>query len=215
MNPPKTVLNIIATWVFPLSILFSLPFESSSGNGSQGIFSVVSAWLGSPQTSLTAIIFNSDQTRLCHQRSKARDRIWADAYYALSCFNQFELPTGNRNDKVVCEDFMKALVYGLFRPLKDGETDSEENIDIEYTRQLLKALANQLRSLRRRGVVPMLLSLLAFLTTFIFSVVLAFSDVNGDLDVTPLTIGLLYSWLPLLVIYSIMDRNPVSSERTA
>lgn len=111
---------------------------------------------------------------------------------------------------------MKTIIYGLFRPLKKVRMASEEeNIDIEYTRQLLEDLARQLRILRRRGVVPMLLSLLSFLTAFIFSVVLAFAEVDADLDVTPLTIGLLYSWLPLLVLYSIMDRNPVSPDRTA
>ena len=59
MNPPKTALNFIATWIFPLSILLSLPYESLHGNA-------VGAWLGSPQTSLAAIIFNIDQVCSCH-----------------------------------------------------------------------------------------------------------------------------------------------------
>ena len=91
----------------------------------------------------------------------------------------------------------------------------KDNEDIEYTRQLLAALATQLRLLRRRGAIPILLSLGTFLLAFIISVVLAFADIVENIDVTPLALGLLWSWLPLLVILTIVDRNPVCSERSA
>jgi hypothetical protein len=216
MNTPESALNMAATWIFPLSILFCLPYESLHTKKWRETMSAVSSWLGSPQTALAATIFNFDQIRICHRQAKRLRRNGADdAYYVLSCFNQFQLPKTDGGTQGE-DPFLETLVYGLFRPLRVGdEIDLPINRDIEYTRQLLAALALQLRMLRRRGVIPTLLSLGSFLLAFIFSIVLAFAEVGKAVNVTPLTLGLLYTWLPLLVICSIIDRNPVSSERTA
>ncbi|KAK0621830.1 hypothetical protein B0T17DRAFT_600607 [Bombardia bombarda] len=211
LNTPKTALGIITTWIFPLAILFSLPFESLHLRKLHGTLAAVSNWLGSPQTAMTATIFNFDQIRKCHRRAERGVR--EDTYYVLSCFNQFELPMrgGSLDD-----EFAATLVYGLFRPLRDGAANRRPgNADIEYTRQLLAALAAQLRLLRRRGVVPTMLSLGTFLVASVISIVLAYGEIVEGIDVTSMVLGLLYSWLPMLVICTIIDRNPVSSERTA
>jgi len=148
---------------------------------------------------------------MCHRQTRGQtETAWEDAYYVLSCFNQFELPLESMDVNI-----LRTLIYGLFRPLHMKRGRCKDNEDIEYTRQLLAALATQLRLLRRRGAIPILLSLGTFLLAFIISVVLAFADIVENIDVTPLALGLLWSWLPLLVILTIVDRNPVCSERSA
>lgn len=79
-----------------------------------------------------------------------------------------------------------------------------------YTRQLLSEIAFQLRMLRRRAVIPTLASLGTFLVAYISSVVLSFANVAPSGSVDQLGLGLLYTWLPVLVIFTIVDRNPVS-----
>jgi len=204
---------MITTWIFPLAILFNLPYESLHKKKLRGTIAAVSNWLGSPQTAMTATLFNFDQIRACHREASAAK--CDDTYYVLSCFNQFELPLSEDGTELH-HDFVAVLIYGLFRPLRDGPRNSqEENLDIELTSQLLALLASQLRLLRRRGVVPMMLSLLTFLAAAVISIVLAFGELGDGIDVTSLTLGLLYSWVPILVICTIVDRNPVSSERTS
>lgn len=105
---------------------------------------------------------------------------------------------------------LKVLIYGVFRPLS-----ADMGPDVKLTRQLLLLLAFQLRMYRRRAVIPTLANLGVFLVAFIFSVVLAFAQLGDENTPFSLAFGLLMTWLPLQVIFSIVDRNPVSSERTA
>jgi len=109
--------------------------------------------------------------------------------------------------------FYEVLSYGLFRPLdqRDGVTPPR---DVALTRNLIKALAFQLRMLRRRGVYPSMLNLLAFGLAFIFSIVQAFSSLGDRSTAHSLAFGLLVLWMPMLVGLSIIDRNPVSADRS-
>ncbi|KAH6877084.1 hypothetical protein B0T10DRAFT_566415 [Thelonectria olida] len=61
----------------------------------------------------------------------------------------------------------------------------------------------------------MLANLGVFLVAFVISVVLAFAELGDANTPLPLAFGLLMTWLPLLVVFTIVDQNPVSSERTA
>jgi uncharacterized membrane protein (DUF485 family) len=202
----------------------------------------VSNWLGSPQTALTATIFNFRQLSECQRRVVAASRSGAktreagksspsssslrgvsattrsstasDVYFILSCLNQFELPVtpGLRRR------FLEVLMYGLFRPLttaEESESDEGSEADAVLLRELAATMAFQLRMLRRRGVIPTLGSLATFLIAFVFSVVLAFDDLGDRTTAHSLAIGLLFGWLPLLIISSIIDRNPVSADRSA
>ncbi|KAK5655566.1 hypothetical protein OQA88_5497 [Cercophora sp. LCS_1] len=209
LNPLETALNLVTNWIFPLAILFSLPYDSLHGKGKfRGTFGAVSNWLGSPQTAMTATIFNFWQILNCHD--KADRGVPEDAYYTLSCFNQLILPTETGNSSQLNSEFET-----LFRPLRDGEDNNEyRNRDIEYTQHLLALLAARLRELRRRTVVPMMLSLGIFLGAAIISIYLAFGEAGAGIDATSLTLGLLFTWLPMIVICTIIDRNPVSSGRT-
>lgn len=109
---------------------------------------------------------------------------------------------------------MRTLIYGLYRPVAAIQS-RQQSEEIQLTRILLAELAYQLRMLRRRGVIPTLASLATFLAAFVFSVVLSFADVGKGANVTPLVLGLLYGWLPMIVVFAIVDRNPISSVRSA
>jgi uncharacterized membrane protein (DUF485 family) len=134
-----------------------------------------------------------------------------DVYFILSCMNQFELPSSPQ----LRRRFLEVLIYGLFRPLTSSSADDEGGGDAVLLRELAATMAFQLRMLRRRGVIPTLGSLATFLIAFVFSVVLAFDDLGDRTTAHSLGIGLLFGWLPLLIISSIIDRNPVSADRSA
>lgn len=126
----------------------------------------------------------------------------------LTCVNQYEDLKLEENG--TSQPMLDLLVYGLFRPMSDDGSE-----DVQLTRQLTLSLAFALRMLRRRGVIPMLANLAVFLVAFVFSLVLTFHDLGGgDGSFSfSLAFGLLMTWLPLLVVFSIVDRNPVSSAR--
>ena len=164
---------------------------------------------------------------------------YSNAFYALSCLNQFDgldkrtltqtaedrQPTSclNQSDGLdtrigtqTTENIeptrrLQVLIYGLFRPLSAHHADP----DVRHSRQLLSDLAYQLRMLRRKNVIPTLASLGTFLIAFIFSIVLAFAELGEHNTPFSLSFGLLVSWLPLLVVFTIVDRNPSSADRSA
>lgn len=78
---------------------------------------------------------------------------------------------------------------------------------------LTSHLAFQLRLQRRRGVYPLSLNLVWFLIAFVISMYTAFGEVGDNLTAHSLALGLLLSWIPVLVLASIIDRNPVSTTR--
>jgi hypothetical protein len=226
LNKLDIGLSISATWIFPLAILLSLPYESLHKKRKRKTLAALSNWLGSPQTSLTASVWNFRQTKRCRQVIKAGNSKpeWKDAFYVLSCFNQFDLRSWeNQVGQKVEEDqrrLLRTLVYGLFRPISCAQPDpnfgpGREILEKALIKELLSTLAFQLRKLRRRGVIPTIASLMTFLLAFIFSVILAFADLKESTSVFILDLALLFSWLPVLVIFTIVDRNPVSSERQA
>ncbi|EWZ00141.1 hypothetical protein FOYG_00033 [Fusarium oxysporum NRRL 32931] len=216
-NPVATydapeALSLAANWIFPLAILLNLPYESLHEKKISKTLVAVLNWLGSPQTALTATIFNFRQLRESHRRVQRRvnadqSHLYSAAYFVMCCMNQYDGLTLVENDGSPAQ-MLNIIVYGLFRPLSDDQSP-----DVDLTRQLLVTLAFQLRMLRRRGVIPMLANLGTFLVAFIFSVVLAFAELGDNNTPFSLAFGLLMTWLPLLVVFTIIDRNPVSSER--
>ncbi|KAF5696814.1 hypothetical protein FMUND_15590, partial [Fusarium mundagurra] len=214
-------LSIAATWVFPLAILFSLPWESLHKKKVSKTLAAVSNWLGTPQTALTATIFNFRGIRNCHRIVRSvglydpMARHYGNALYVLSALNQFAgldtHSTSHTTEYSQSTIMLQVLIYGLFRPLSAQHGE----LDVRHTRQLLSDLAYHLRMLRRRSVIPTLASLGTFLVAFVFSLVLAFAELGDDNTPFSLSFGLLFSWLPLLVIFTIVDRNPISADRSA
>ncbi|KAM7188161.1 hypothetical protein V8F20_010657 [Naviculisporaceae sp. PSN 640] len=222
---PETAIGLVSNWLFPLNILLSLPFESLHRKKFRLTLVAILNWLGSPQTALTATIFNFRQLRQSHGRvqqdaNEHDTHLLCAAFFVLCSINQFDIDPrilhGRRGDNP--PRMLRTLVYGLFRPLSSERTadGAFPAPDVELTRQLLVQLAYQLRMYRRKGVIPMLSNLGTFLIAFIFSVVLAFAQLGEDKN-SPfsLSFGLLVTWLPLLVVFTIVDRNPVSGDRSA
>ncbi len=70
-------------------------------------------------------------------------------------------------------------------------------------------LASSVRKGRKKGVVPVFVSVLAFL----FSLVISYEQAFGsDGSASMPSIGCLLSWLPVLILSSVVDRNPVAAE---
>jgi len=208
---PTFALNLVTTWIFPLAIVLSLPYDSLHSHRFYGTATAILNWLGSPQTALTATIFNFHQIRQAHRRAKnspsANSTTWNDLYYVISCLNQFDVTS-----RVSGKDtkFFSVLVYGLFNPILSGP----QNAAMKYTKNLLSVIAHQLRMHRRRAVIPTIANLVTFLIAFVFSIVLSFAEVGENTKVDMLVLGLLFTWLPMLVIFTNVDRTPVSSDRT-
>jgi membrane-bound lytic murein transglycosylase len=202
---------MVTTWIFPLAIVLSLPYDSLHSHRFFGTATAILNWMGSPQTALTATIFNFHQIRKAHRRAKhspsAYFSTWNDLYYVISCLNQFDVTSRiTENDT----DFFKVLVYGLFSPILSHQQDAAG----KYTKSLLSVMAHQLRMHRRRALIPTMLNLGTFLIALVFSIVLSFAQVGEHTKVDMLVLGLLFTWLPMLVIFTNVDRTPVSADRT-
>ncbi|KAK1757030.1 hypothetical protein QBC47DRAFT_443745 [Echria macrotheca] len=274
-NDKQTALNILATWVFPLAILITLPW----GQGGRNLLEALSHWLGSPQTALTATLWNFWQMRLCYLWASRQNRpqdgrnipqagfvgrliswvayvkrgtislwraamrstrgrsdstrplidppntapvsVYNNAMFVLSAFNQvdlgFEKPHDTRADPREEEGgnlnkLLSTLLYGIFRPLSLGGLSLREQKNVELTTALLEILSTQLRINRRRGVIPMLLSLVTFYMAFSFSVALAFGDMGDSTSIFVLDIGIFFSYVPVEVCLLLLDRSPNDSD---
>jgi hypothetical protein len=221
------VLSSISTWILPIiALLAALPYDSLhrrndgapwyQGRVSRTLGSLVN-WLGSPQTALTATLWNIHQIRKCFHATAASGigiggdlalkPLKTDAYYGLSSISQFKIDYNL--DK---QHFLDVLAYGLFRPML--KPTAETTVATEMTTTLLQGMAFNLRMLRRRGVYPSFVSIFVFFIAYGVSLVLAFADFGEQTMPSTLSLGILVSWLPLLVLFTILDRNPISADRT-
>ncbi|KAK1749887.1 hypothetical protein QBC47DRAFT_354353 [Echria macrotheca] len=210
-SDPDMTLGIISNWILPIiALLAALPYDSGRGGLRHVVRTLaeVRNWLGSPQTALTATFFSIHQMRRC--RARARTVNQKDAYYVLYCIGQFELPLDSN-----C--FLEALSYGLFRPIYEDPISipaAHNRTAKRWSEELLYAMARQMRRSRRRGVWSMCASVFLFFVAFAVSVVLAFADLGERTTTHSLAFGILITWFPLLLFFSILDRNPNSAERT-
>ncbi|KAI4133120.1 MAG: hypothetical protein LQ338_000385 [Usnochroma carphineum] len=76
-----------------------------------------------------------------------------------------------------------------------------------------QSLASTLRETRKRGVVPVYISLGWFLFSLALSIEDAFGQLGDNQTAHNLALGLLLAWLPVFLIATIVDRNPVGTER--
>lgn len=220
-------LGIISNWVLPIiALLAALPFDTQSGGttkdrtkarftAARNTAAAVYNWLGSPQTALTATFFNIHQMRKCLDaaRLSGNGALDKDAYYVLCCIGQFELPADDEG--LTC--FLESLAYGLFKPTSGSRFVIEGNHTRQanrWTRDLLHAMAHQMRRSRRLGIWSTLASILLFFVAYAASVVLAFAELGERTTTHSLAFGILITWLPLLLFFSILDRNPNSADRT-
>ncbi|KAK5090181.1 hypothetical protein LTR05_000351 [Lithohypha guttulata] len=167
-------------------------------------------WVGSPAAALTTTIWNILMIRKCRIRSK-RSSVHRDTLYILSCINQYQYP---RRPKTDGNDHRRdvALLRGILYPYVQ---DSEKLPDTLRNKLecLSTHLAFQLRLQRRKGVYPLWLNIIWFLLSFVFSIVTAFASLGDNTTAHSLALGLLLSWMPTLVLATIIDRNPASETR--
>jgi len=140
------------------------------------------------------------------------DRSRINAFYVLSCFNQFDLGFDRVHPNTTSRICLTTLLYGLFRPLATPRDPNEPENDIAQTKVLLSILVQELRKNRRKGVFQTLLSLVIFMMAFGFSIVLEFDDLSSSTSIFVLDISIFYLWVPVLVVFFILDRNPADSK---
>lgn len=95
--------------------------------------------------------------------------------------------------------------------LDRSETDARLEPPDELNTMRQK-LAQQLRESRRKGVVPVFISTLWFLFAMAISIQSSFGEMGKNVIAHDLALGCLLAWLPVLILCSIVDRNPVSAD---
>ncbi|KAF2666183.1 hypothetical protein BT63DRAFT_458547 [Microthyrium microscopicum] len=78
---------------------------------------------------------------------------------------------------------------------------------------LLTHISHQLHLLRRREMYPLVISIAWFIVAFIVGVYQSFGQLGNYTVAHSLAVGLLVSFLPVLVLLSVADRNPNGVER--
>ena len=207
----KTVASTITTWILPIiSIIAQAPFES---NAKRRTFLAVVRWIGSPIASLSAILWNIKASAKCamlvdmsvpYDSFPAEGSTFAhvrDSFYILEVMNQFSIDPNV--DAIVGERLLRIALFS------NDITLPEKGSSLIQKRQ---ALAVSLREGRRRGIVAVYVSLLWFLSSLAISIVDAFGSLGENVQAHDLALGLLLSWVPVLILTSIVDRNPVTAD---
>lgn len=73
-------------------------------------------------------------------------------------------------------------------------------------------LATLIRKGRKKGVVPVFISLLWFMFSLEISIQQAYGVMGANRTAHSMALGCLLSWLPVLILTSIVDRNPVAAD---
>ncbi|KAF9694814.1 hypothetical protein EKO04_007064 [Ascochyta lentis] len=202
----------LTTWILPiLGTLLQAPFESNS------FWRTVKAcnrWIGSPISSLAAILWDIGISGKCalfvdlavpfddtpDQHSEFASM--RDSFYILMNLNQYKMKPVISMTREAEGMLRIALFSKELKLLGTRKTLSQKRLK----------LAQDLRSNRRKGVVPIFLSTLWFILALGISIEAAFGDLGSNLQAHNLAMGLFVSWLPILILCSILDRNPVASD---
>ncbi|CUS15639.1 unnamed protein product, partial [Tuber aestivum] len=197
--------DTITTWVLPLvGLVLQAPFESN--NFLQTMF-VVFRWVGSPIVSMMCIFWNMKVTRKCAimvDMSVEKDEYppppsnfaeLRDSFYLLSVINQYEIIIHSQLEERHIETILRV---GLF----------DRRAEVQRMRARVAAC---IRRERRRGTVQVLVSLAWFLVAMGISINKAFGDLGENSTAHNLALGLVMSWLPVLIAATIVDRNPMDA----
>ena len=144
-----------------------------------------------------------------------------DSMYLLMAMNQYTLKNEVVASSKEAEDLLRIVLFSKDLKL----TDTSKSL-----RQVRRILADELRVMRRRGVVPGMLkkttpnvivavnvtvvfvSIMWFLFAFALSIQSAFGDLGENTTAHDLALGCLLAWFPILIMSSIVDRNPIAAE---
>lgn len=209
--------QILTTWIFPtLALMSQLPYESLSYRKIKNAEAFAN-WIGAPAAALTTTIWNIMMIARCqsfpylfHLRDE-QDLI-KDALYILSCINQYQYP---RRKGQQAQDRRRdtALLRGILFPYIKKTSPELSPLMRQKLVDLTKHLAFHLRQYRRKGVYPIYISIIWFGIAFAFSIVIAFATLGDNSTAHSLALGLLLSWVPVVVFASVVDRNPTSDTR--
>lgn len=209
--------SILTTWVLPIiGLLTSLPYESLSEKKRKNL-EAFGNWIGAPAAALTTTIWNISMIQRCRMLVYSTEEpdmqpLLRDSLYVLSCINQYQYPR-NLDHPLAYERRDIALLRGVLAPYVNHDEVNFPPLLRKKVNSLTMHLAFQLRLYRRKGVYPLWFSLIWFLLAFIFSIVIAFASLGDNTTAHSLALGLLLSWMPILVLATIIDRNPIASTR--
>lgn len=160
-----TVSSTISTWVLPIiGLLLQAPYQSNAFLETLG---AMARWLGSPCASLAYILWNIEASSRCalivdmaspYADVPPPDSQFGgirDSFYILSIMNQYAMEPVMRSPEA-----QKLLRIALFSDTLQLEAPGNEIPTLVKKRQ---KLAKSLREGRRRGVVPVFISLMWFL----------------------------------------------------
>ncbi|MCJ1271978.1 hypothetical protein MMC22_011884 [Lobaria immixta] len=209
------IATTITTWVLPvIGTLLQAPYEANEFR--KTMYALV-RWIGSPIASLAYILWNIKVIGKCailsdmstsysvnFAKLKLEDADGSpdlrelldmrDALYILSVMNQYTVKS-----PIDPEQAEILLRQALFADIKTP------TLDLRVRRQ---KLAMNLREGRKRGVVPLFITLMWFLFSLGISIQGAFSTLGDNATAHDLALGLLLAWFPVLILSSIVDRNP-------
>jgi hypothetical protein len=210
--------NTITTWVLPVvgGLLLQAPWES---NRFWRTFFALIRWMGSPMSSLSYVLWNIKVTGKCalmvDMAVPFNEVPWdddsefsqmRDAFYILAVMNQYEIKS--RMPEIAAEKLLRIALFSNSLRL----TGDEDNI--HTLPKLRRAIAYDLRRGRRRGTVPVFISIGWFLFSLGISIESAFGNLGENATAHNLALGLMLGWIPVFIIGSIIDRNPMSSDDT-
>ena len=230
--------NTISTWILPIiGILLQLPFES---NAFVQTLCVLARWIGSPIASLSYIFWNIKVTGKCalildmatafedypmdtDADGSSQFAQMRDSLLILSVMNQYSTKQNKR-----VEEAEKLIRVALFSDSLQLEVDEDETRNLVKRRQ---KLARLMRQGRKKGVVPIFISLAWFIFSYVISLqagmkiitstsspviqsylITAYGQLGDDAAAHNLGLGLLLAFVPVLNLSSIVDRNPVNAD---
>jgi hypothetical protein len=224
------VSGTLTTWILPVvGTLLQAPFES---NATQRTFLAIARWVGSPIASLSYVLWNIkvsakaammvDMAVKYDERPIAKSDFGSirDSMFLLLVMNQYTLePDVVQESKKEAECLLRIALFS--RDLRLTDTDMS-------LRKMRRILARELREMRRRGAVPgnldrfnslkpadvriVFVSIMWFLFAFALSIESAFGNLGQNTTAHDLALGCLLAWFPILIMGSIVDRNPIAAE---
>lgn len=176
------------TWILPVAgLLAQAPFES---NAAKRTFLALVRWIGSPIASLSSILWNIRTSAKCAflvemsipydsfpDESSAYAEI-RDSFYILNIMNQYTVD--QKMDKLAGERLVRIAVFSDDIKLPDGK---------KSLAQVRREVAASLREGRRRGIVPIYVSLLWFCSSLAITIVNAFGKVGENYQAHDLAMG--------------------------
>ncbi|MCJ1462103.1 hypothetical protein MMC07_000703 [Pseudocyphellaria aurata] len=216
--PWNQVAGTITTWVLPvIGLLLQAPYESNEFR--KTLYALV-RWLGSPIASLSYILWNIEVIGTCalladmstiysinfaklqlEDPQGAQDILdMRDSLYILTVMNQYTIES-----LIDPKHAIALLRVALFADIKTRTLNLKER---------RRKLAVTFREGRKRGDVPAFITLMWFLFSLAISIQAAFSSVGDNYTAHDLALGLLLTWLPVLILSSIVDRNPTQTGPT-